>query len=268
MTEDNFAFPSGFYRYIPPTNPTVSGSLADGGQLQMLAVVGMPNAHLEGGQTVGVVYDVEWVDIEDPDPTFPFTPGMAASTLNDQALVYVGDQGRAQGAAGFSRLEGAAYDAGVVYFASTQGGGAAETGPELTAGYGNGKGQIWAYHTRSQQLELIYQSPLPAPGQEPAFLDLPDNVTTSPRGTLILCEDSSGSNFLRGLSRDGNIWNVALNRLVSRTQVDANGDPVKRFGDEFAGSTFSHNGRTLFVNIQASAGMSFAIWGPWARIGV
>jgi hypothetical protein len=30
----------------------------------------------------------------------------------------------------------------------------------------------------------------------------------------------------------------------------------------------SPDGHTLFVNIQASRGMSFAIWGPWARIGV
>jgi uncharacterized protein len=37
------------------------------------------------------------------------------------------------------------------------------------------------------------------------------------------------------------------------------------FGPE---STFSPNGRTLFVNIQASAGMSFAIFGPWREIGV
>ncbi|MGH8828550.1 MAG: alkaline phosphatase PhoX, partial [Jiangellaceae bacterium] len=50
-------------------------------------------------------------------------------------------------------------------------------------------------------------------------------------------------------------------RLVSST-----GTP--RFGDEFAGATFSPDGRTLFVNIQASRGMTFAIWGPWERVGV
>jgi secreted PhoX family phosphatase len=38
--------------------------------------------------------------------------------------------------------------------------------------------------------------------------------------------------------------------------------------DEFAGATFSPDGSTLFVNIQASRGMSFAIWGPWHEIGV
>ena len=41
-----------------------------------------------------------------------------------------------------------------------------------------------------------------------------------------------------------------------------------RSNDEFAGSTFSPDGHTLFVNIQAGAGMNFAIWGPWERIGV
>jgi len=86
-------------------------------------------------------------------------------------------------------------------------------------------------------------------------------VTASPRGTLILCEDNVNDNFLRGLSRGGQLFDIALNRIVSRT-----GSP--RFNDEFAGSTFSRDGETLFVNVQASAGMSFAIWGPWTRLGV
>jgi secreted PhoX family phosphatase len=54
---------------------------------------------------------------------------------------------------------------------------------------------------------------------------------------------------------------VALNRLRASSGS-------ARFGDEFAGSTFSPDGQTLFVNIQASDGMTFAIWGPWERIGV
>jgi secreted PhoX family phosphatase len=255
LTEDNFAFPSGFYRYKPRRNPMRSGHLDNEGRLQMLAVKGQPNAHLEAHQEKGAVYDVRWVDIDDPDPTFPYTPGQQAPTKNDDALVYVGNQGRAQGAAGFSRLEGQIYDGGVVYFCSTQGGGAAETGPELTAGYGNGFGQVWAYHTRSRKLRLVYQSP----GKE--TFDFPDNITVSRRGTLVVCEDSSVDNYVRGLSRGGQLWDIALNRLTSRTGAD-------RSNDEFAGSTFSPNGKTLFVNIQASAGMTFAIWGPWERIGV
>ena len=170
--------------------------------------------------------------------------------------MYVGDQGRAQGAAYFSRLEGSVYEDGVVYFTSTQGGGPAETsiGP-IADGYGNGFGQVWGYRIEDQVLQCVFQSP----GAE--VLDFPDNVTTSSRGTLILCEDSSGDNYLRGLTRDGELFDIALNRLRSASGSE-------RFGDEFAGSTFSPDGSTLFVNIQASAGMTFAIWGPWARIGV
>jgi hypothetical protein len=255
LTEDNFAFPSGFYRYIPHRNPMESGRLGNRGRLQMLAVKGQPNAHLEAHHERGTTYAVRWVDIDDPAPEFPYTPGETAPTTNDAALVYVGDQGRAQGAAHISRLEGQVYDDGVVYFTSTQGGGEAETGPDSSTGYGNGHGQVWAYDTRSQLLRLVYQSP------GPDVLDFPDNITTSKRGTLVLCEDSSGDNYLRGLSRYGELYDIALNRLTSAAGVP-------RFSDEFAGSTFSHSGQTLFVNIQASAGMSFAIWGPWGRIGV
>jgi len=255
LTEDNFAFPSGFYRYLPATNPMRTGHLDNDGRLQMLAVRGRPNLNLAAHQRTRATYDVEWVDIEDPAPTFPYTPGQPAPTTNDEALVYVGDQGRAQGAAYFSRLEGQVYDHNVVYFCSTQGGGPRENGPDSSAGYGNGSGQIWAYHTRAQKLQLIYESP------NRSTLDFPDNVTTSRRGTLVLCEDNSDNNYLRGLSRGGQLWDIALNRLTSSTGVD-------RSGDEFAGSTFSPDGHTLFVNIQASRGLTFAVWGPWERIGV
>jgi secreted PhoX family phosphatase len=256
LTEDNFGFPSGFYRYIPHENPMVSGHLDNDGQLQMLAVVGQPNIDLAATQQLRATYEVEWVDIDDPAPSFPFTPGQTAPTTNDQALVYVGNQGRAQGAAYFSRLEGSAYDNGVVYFTATQGGGPAETsfGP-IADGYGNGSGQVWAYRTQEQELQLLFESP----GAD--VLDFPDNVTTSRRGTLILCEDNVNDNYLRGLTRGGQLFDVALNRLVS-----SSGAP--RFNDEFAGSTFSPDGKTLFVNIQASRGMTFAIWGPWEKIGV
>jgi uncharacterized protein len=256
LTEDNFGFPSGLYRYIPHKNPMRTGRLVNRGRLQALAVRGVPNADLAAAQPEGATYRVRWVDIDDPAPRFPFTPGQTAPTTNDQAINYVGNQGRAQGAAWFSRLEGCAYDRGTVFFTSTQGGGPAEPGPsDPVQGFGNGFGQIWAYDTRSSRLRLVFQSP----GVD--VLDFPDNVTTSKRGTLVLCEDSTGDNFLRGLSPRGDLWDIALNRLVG-----ANGAP--RFGDEFAGATFSPDGRTLFVNIQASRGVTFAIWGPWGRIGV
>jgi secreted PhoX family phosphatase len=250
LSEDNFGFPSGFYRYTPRTSPMETGRLDNDGRLQMLKVRGVDNAHLEAPQAKGTRYHVEWVDIDDPDPTFPFTPGQVAPTTNDEAIRYVGDQGRAQGAAHFSRLEGTIYDNGVVYFTSTQGGGPAMTGPDTVNGYGRGFGQVWGYDTRSETLFLVYESP----GR--AVLDFPDNITVSRRGTLVLCEDHDEDNYIRGLSRGGQLWDIALNRLAGRTS------------DEFAGSTFSPDGHTLFVNIQAGRGMSFAIWGRWERIGV
>ncbi|GAA4685432.1 PhoX family protein [Phytohabitans rumicis] len=252
LTEDNFGWPSGFYRYKPRKH----GRLGNNGRLQMLKVRGRTNLDLAAAQQRRATYRVDWVDIDDPAPTFPYTPGQPAPTTNDTALTHVGRQGWAQGAAYFSRLEGSAYDDGVVYFTSTQGGGPAETslGP-IADGYGNGSGQIWAYHTRAAVLQLVFESP------GPDVLDFPDNVTTSPRGTLVVCEDNVADNFVRGLTPGGRLFNIALNRLTSSTGVD-------RSNDEFAGSTFSPDGHTLFVNIQASRGMSFAIWGPWHRIGV
>ena len=250
LTEDNFGFPSGFYRYTPRTNPMHSGSLGNDGALEMLAVVGTPNAHLEASQQQGRVYDVEWVPIADPDPRF------RGRTSNDEAIRAVGDQGRKLGAAYFSRCEGQVFQDGVVYFTATQGGGPAEAseGPH-GSGFGNGTGQVWAYDTRAMTLTCVFQSP------DDDVLDFPDNITTSRDGTLVLCEDSGGDNFVRGLTQDGQLFDIALNRLRS-----SSGSP--RFGDEFAGSTFSPDGHTLFLNIQASRGVSFAVWGPWSAIGV
>lgn len=258
LTEDNFGFASGYYRYTPKRNPMKTGSLDNEGVLEMLAVKNQPNAHLEGQQKPGRRYKVEWVRIDEPDFLYDYTPGETAPTPNDEAIVFVGDQGRAKGAAYFSRLEGQVYEDGVVYFTSTQAGGEQESGTKAddpVRGYGKGYGQVWAYDVRSETLTCVFQSP------GPEVLDFPDNVTTSNSGTLVVCEDSSGDNYLRGLTRQGRIWDIALNRLTRP-------DGTPRFGDEFAGSTFSRDGRTLFVNIQASAGMTFAIWGPWKSIGV
>lgn len=242
LTEDNFAFPSGFYKFTPTTDPATAGRIVNSGTLEMLAVAGQPNANLSTAQPAGVTYSVTWVPIADPDPTF------APGTTNDTAIQAVSGQGLALGAAKFARLEGAVYDAGLVYFVSTQGG-AAVNGS--VSGYGDGRGQLWAYNPRNETLTLIYESP------SKTVLDLPDNITASPSGTLVLCEDGSDGNFVRGVTRDGQIFDFAQNLMR-----DARGNVG---GDEFAGSTFTRDGHTLFVNQQTVKGISFAIWGPWAR---
>ncbi len=238
QTEDDFAYASGFWRYLPPNNPMADKRVADGGRLQILKVTGQPNIDLSHGQTVGTTYPVEWVDIEDPDPTFP------QGIENDPAARLVYLEGESKGAAKFSRLEGIDYWNRRIFFVSTQGGSPTAT-PNLGGGFGTGWGQVWAYDIRSETLTLLFQSP------SQQVLDMPDNITISPRGkSVLICEDSSGQNFLRGLTREGLLFDFALNAYPGRTS------------DEFAGATFSPDTHTLFVNLQ-STGVSFAIWGPW-----
>ena len=98
---------SGFYRFLP----AVPGDLSRGGVLQMLAVKEQPRFVTNTGVSdrVGNPLPVEWVTISDPDP--------ASITRNS-----VFDQGWAQGAATFARLEGCWYDGGSIFFNATSGG--------------------------------------------------------------------------------------------------------------------------------------------------
>lgn len=246
MTEDDFAYASGFFRYVPPNNPFRDKRIMNGGRLQVLGVVpagaaGPVNVNLSDDGEVGVTYRTAWIDIEDVNPTFP------TGIENDPAARWLfQNEAEPKGAALFSRLEGIDYWGGRIYIASTQGGGPF---PENAgrAGFGGGWGQVWVYDTRKETLTLLFESP------DQETLDLPDNITVSPRRkSVLLCEDSSGANFLRGLTQNGLIFDFAENRFRGN------------FGDEFAGATFSQDTQTLFVNLQAS-GATFAIWGPWQR---
>ena len=68
----------------------------------------------------------------------------------------------------------------------------------------------------------------------------------------MICEDGDREQFIRGLTRQGNIFDFARN-IVPQFETY-----------EFAGATFSPDGKTLFVNIQ-TPGITFAIWGPWDK---
>ena len=96
------------------------GHLDNEGTLQMLAVKDQPNAHLEAHQEKGAIYDVVRVDIDDPDPEFPYTLGQTALTSNDEALVRRQPGGGTR-ARRTSRGSRAVYERGVVYFTSTCG---------------------------------------------------------------------------------------------------------------------------------------------------
>ena len=252
MTEDDFAYASGFFRYIPPNNPFRDKRIEDGGRLEILGVIPSGasepvTADLHTGQTPGTTYRVGWIRIEDPDPAF--APGLS----NDEAARIVFQEGESKGAARFSRLEGIAYWNRRIFFVSTEGGGpftgaVPPNSPPFpgSAGFGEGYGQVWMYDTRNEKLTLVFESP------GPDVLDSPDNITVSPRRkTVMICEDSPLGNKVRGLTREGLTFDLALNALASGA-------------DEFAGVTFSPGGQVMYTNMQSN-GITYAIWGPWSR---
>src|SRR5215510_10581359 len=105
LTEDRGA--AGFYRFIPKRQ----GKLSEGGKLQMLAIAGRRQFDLRTGQKAGEWLNVNWVEINEPDP-----PDAEKTT----DVVY--RQGLALGAATFARLEGCWYGGDSIYFTSTSGG--------------------------------------------------------------------------------------------------------------------------------------------------
>lgn len=217
---------SGFYRFVPTTD----GNLADGGELSMLKVRAVDQANLGASYQNGMIFDVDWVPIGIPDNPAPASPGN-----------FVWLQGRSQGAATFGRLEGCWYgNDAKIYVVSTSG--------------GIGHGQIWEYDPSGETIRLLFQSP------SASVLNAPDNITVSPRGGLVLCEDGSDLEFMHGLTVDGEIFKFAQNNVV--LNGEHNGLIGDFRGSEWAGACYSADGKWLFANIQ-SPGLTVAITGPW-----
>lgn len=225
LTED--AEPeAGFYRFVPDKR----GELRRGGRLQMMKVAGRDDMRV--GLKPGQRFKVEWVDIEHPERGFD-------REHNDDFGVL--RQGRAQGGARFTRLEGVIANAEEVFFTATNGGDAA-------------CGQVFCFHPDAQEVMLVYESP------DPATLDYPDNITLSPRGGLLICQDSRGDvEHLFGLTRGGELFAFARNNVQLDGHLGFGGDFRAA---EWAGSCFSPDGRWLFANIY-SPGFTVAITGPW-----
>ena len=223
---------AGFYRFVP----NVSGRLSAGGRLFMMKVKGRIKVDLGDDYRNGTTFDVEWVPIARPD-----NPDLRSS--DD----FVWDQGRAQGAATFARLEGCWYgNERKIYVVSTDGGGSRE-------------GQIWVYDPAAETIALLFQSP----GKD--VLNKPDHITVSPRGGLVLCEDGGGDEFLHGLTTDGQIFQFAQNTVRLRGERNRlSGDFT---GSEWAGPCYSPDGQWLFANIY-DPGITVAITGPWQSGGL
>ena len=136
--------------------------------------------------------------------------------------------GANKGASIFARPEGMWFDNDHIYFTCTSG------------GY-NKLGQIWKYHVKDNQLELFFES------NNTDLMKACDNIIVAPWGDIIVCEDGRGIDRLIGIKSDGSTYVIAENILNSA---------------EFAGATFSSDGKILFVNIYSPT-ITIAITGPW-----
>lgn len=130
----------------------------------------------------------------------------------------------------FSRLEGAYFDGGVFWFDDTSAG-------------GKDLGRVYRYIPATNTLELFYES------TSSNDLEMPDNICITPWGDLWIAEDGGGVDRIIGMTPEGETYIFAENKINN---------------SELAGPTFSQKGDTFFVNIQ-TPGITFAIWGPFAR---
>ena len=224
---------SGFYKFVP----NVPGRMKEGGELFMLKVKGVHQADLRTIATVGMTWSVEWVHIDDPDATTQRTFA----------------QGFAKGGARFRRLEGAWWGNQVGYFLATTGG--------TVQPSGGGEGQVFEYNPFAETIKLIYNSP------SALECENPDNITVTPRGGLLLCEDNSGgtpntAERMLGLNLNGQLFTFARNNINLTTAYNSHVGPGNYRQNEWAGACYSPDGEWLFANIQ-TPGVTFAITGPW-----
>jgi secreted PhoX family phosphatase len=222
LTEDRHR--SLFYRFIPE----VPGHLAAGGRLQALAVtkrLGFDTRNWSPRERLPLrrALQVTWIDLDDVD-----------GDQNDLRL-----RGWDKGAAIFARGEGLCRSGDSFVFNCTIG------GPDRL-------GQVFQYtpsrhegttaeKTHPGSLQLLAES------TPKSLLRNADNITASPWGDLIICEDTADHCGLVGIRPDGSQYALADNAYSN---------------SELAGVCFSPDGAVMFVNIQYR-GTTLAINGPW-----
>lgn len=225
QTEDR---PDGLiYRFVP----LVPEQLSKGGKLQVLAIKAQKS------------YDTRnWKDLT--TPKMPLEQSMEVEWLDiDQVNAPEDDlryRGFDRGAARFARGEGMWFGEKELYFACTNGGNLSQ-------------GQVFRYEPSPYEGT---QREKEAPGKLTLFLETTDtdmlkncdNLTISPWGDIVLCEDHPHP-FVVGVTPEGKCYHLAENVGIP---------------SEFAGGVFSPSGNTYFVNIQ-DAGYTLAITGPWKK---
>ena len=161
----------------------------------------------------------------------------SSSTRDEDEIRFVTD------ATPVFKAEGIWRGRGSIWFVSSYAlGRDAEDPDDVTAGVHGG--QIWRYDERATRIELVALFSAGGP------FDGPDNITVTPYGYALACTDGEDDQWLVGITDDGEVFPFGFNR----------------FNDsEFAGATFSPDGRTLFANIQ-EPGHTLAIYGPWRSV--
>ena len=211
------------YRFLPK-NKT---QLLKGGKLQALSFIDEFSLDTRNWNKnkvkQGKSYNVRWFnidDVESPDDNLR-------------------EQGYHKGCAIFARPEGMWEHNGRIYFTCTSGG-------------RKKLGQIWEYIPSFYEglsnekkypgkLKLFFES------DDAKDLDMCDNITLSPWGDIIICEDGGGVDYLVGIKWDGTSYKIAKNILNN---------------SEFAGACFSPDGKILFLNIYKPT-ITLAITGNW-----
>ena len=221
------------------------------GRLQALKLRDEWHANMEIGRVVGRPYRVEWVDVSEPDHDDDTDdrrdrmPGFTPTRIQAQDT----------GAAYFEKMEGIWADepgpfddddaARKVYFACSDGGAL-------------NLGAVWEFDPRRRTITMIYES------TGPDRLEHPDNVVIVPHtGDIFVQEDGDGDQFVRGVTRDGAIYDFCQT-LTNHA--------------EFAGGCFDPDGHTFYVNQQGERGgepdgppdlfaVTYAIYGPFGRRG-
>ena len=235
LTEDA-GNPNGLlYRWKPPAAalPLGKGVLrtlpGDAGALDAMTATTLAGAHvpdLSVATVPGTTYRVAWVTVPDRD----------ARTTSTRKQLAGGAVTRSRKFEGMWWGDGGAYV--VCSFARFSDGSAAQH-----------DGQIWFCDPLVQTIELKLRFAY-TPADQDGDPDGPDNITVSAYGGLIIAEDGDGASHLVGSTERGEAFFFARNEDAAEA--------------EFTGPTFSHDKKTLFVNVQ-SPGRVFAIQGPFAK---
>ena len=150
-------------------------------------------------------------------------------------------RGYQEGAALFARGEGIHWGDNELYFCCTNGG-SKQLGQIM-------RYQPSAFEGQPQEAEEPGRLQLFLQSEDESLYNFGDNLTVTPYGHLLVCEDQYTDvveNHLRGVTPRGEAYDFA--RLNMQT--------------ELAGACFSPDGSVLFVNLYSPT-RTLAIRGPW-----